>query len=47
MLIFISQTTYNAKLKDWQTDEMETTAQQGLKRKEKIWFNYELQYRFL
>ena len=38
---------YDEKLKEWQTDEMETTAQQGLKRKEKIWFNYELQFRFL
>lgn len=31
---------YNDALKDWYTDEKETTAQMGLKRKEKIWMNF-------
>ncbi len=31
---------YNCELADWHTDEIETTAQMGLKRTEKIWMNF-------
>lgn len=31
---------YNEVLKDWQTDEIVTTAQMGLHRTEKIWMNF-------
>ena len=31
---------YNSELKDWFTDEKETTAQFGLQRTEKMWMNY-------
>ena len=34
---------YNTELADWQTDELPTTAQMGIKRTEKIYFNYSLQ----
>lgn len=31
---------YNTALKEWLTDEKETTAQMGLPRKEKLWMNF-------
>ena len=34
---------YNEMLSDWQTDEINTTAQMGLHRTEKIWMNFECQ----
>lgn len=37
---------YNYYLKNWNTAEKETQAEQGLKRREKLWFNYELEYQF-
>ena len=33
---------YNEMLSDWNTDTIETTAQMGLHRTEKIWFNFEV-----
>ena len=36
---------YNTYLMGWHTAEKETTAQMGLHRVEKIWFNFELQMR--
>lgn len=33
---------YNSELEGWYTDEKETTAQMGLPRTEKIWFNFNL-----
>jgi len=38
---------YNNTLKGWQTAEIETIAQMGLKRKEKLWFNFPVQENFL
>lgn len=32
---------YNSELSDWNTAEKETTAQMGLHRTEKLWFNFE------
>ena len=34
---------YNEMLSDWNTDEIVTTAQMGLHRTEKIWFNFDLE----
>lgn len=34
---------YNKYLNNWQTDEIKTTAQMGLHRKEKIWMNFQTQ----
>ena len=31
---------YNSMLDGWHTDELDTTAQMGLHRKEKLWMNY-------
>lgn len=36
-------TLYNEMLADWNVDSIETTAQMGLHRTEKIWFNFENQ----
>lgn len=37
---------YNESLQGWQTVEIETIAQMGLKRKEKLWVNFPIQYSF-